>query len=134
MHVAMFSPRCVLLRVAPVLPLPAFPFISGVTGLLTGKNFALKDPSALDTSAKAVSSWANSCLIMWSMLAYYLLEGKDVYEAMKPIMAVFMLQLIDMNFIRKTNFEANETKAFVVVNALLTYLFWAPDGSGGATE
>ena len=72
-----------------------------------------------------MSGWMNSVLIMWGMLAYYILEGKDVYEAMKYVMAVFMLQLIDMNFARKTNIEANETKTFVAVSALLTYLFWA---------
>ena len=102
----------------------AVPFVNGVVGWLTGKAFYLKDSTIEDKGAMAVSGWMNSSLVMWAMLAYYILDGKDVYEAMKPIMAVWMVQLIDMNFVRQTNITGNEPTAFVAVAALLTYLFW----------
>ena len=110
-------------RSAPFL-IPAIPFSNGVAGWITGKNFALKDPDAGDDDSKAVAGWMNSCLVMWSVFAYIIWEGKDAFETMKYVMAVFLLQLIDINFIRKTNIKGNEPKVFFAVQALLTYLFW----------
>lgn len=67
-------------------------------------------------------------LMMWGVVSYLIVEGKDAYEAMKYAMALFLLQLVDMNLVRKQNkiFDENiEPKVFMAIHAILTYLFWA---------
>ena len=105
----------------------AIPALMGITHYISPdimKNFAGISDNA-DAVDDAVMGWWHTALIVWSTLAYSLVDGSDVYEAAGRAAIVFGLVCVDYNFIRKQNAPLNLTNASLAIFPLIQLVIGA---------
>lgn len=105
----------------------ALPALMGITHFVspdTMKSFAGLEEKQ-DAVGDSIMDWWHSALIVWSTLAYSLVDGSDVYEAVGRAAVVFGLMVIDYNFVRKQNAALNLTDATKVIFPLVQLVIGA---------